>query len=576
MYAQEYKAAIYSSNTKISNEAASAKTYILNQFPDVAKEGSTIECAIIKQTPHAYYYTFFQYYNNIIIQDAFLKLSVDLDGQIQFLTGNYYNTSLWNKIVIANINPSINSVINGQYKFPESLKPIRIIRVQNNGMPEMQFLYDYQFKNDKSRLSIFTDINGNVISTNNHKTYFSETDSSVTAKVFLPDPLTSAEVSYGGDFSDNDDADNEALNNERSLVNMTVKFESGVFYLRTDSLLLKDLNTPTVAVVTSNIPEFDYLRSESGFEDVNVFYHITEINDDILALGYPNLQNFYIEVDPHGASGGDISFYVSAAIPSIQFGEGGVDDAEDADVIIHEYTHAISDQASPLSNSGLERRALDEGYGDYFAASYSRKYSDYEWANIFSWDGHNEFWFGRNADTDKHYPEDNNDNYYASSEIWSGALMDIFDLIGKENTDNLVLEALYGSFPNMTMPQAALLILNAEELIFGGTYYETIYSALQERGLVNPVEINDITATNNISILNSNGFSFKNEPLIIQFDVIQNYQINCYSTDGRKLHAISGTGAIAELRAQSYYPDLIMLEVITEHSQLSKVLINTK
>jgi len=124
------------------------------------------------------------------------------------------------------------------------------------------------------------------------------------------------------------------------------------------------------------------------------------------------LTDFYIEVDPHGASGADQSFYVSASPPSIQFGVGGVDDAEDGDVIIHEYVHGLSDFASPASNTGLERRAIDEGYGDYFAASYSRGYSEYDWFNIFNWDAHNEYWAGRNANTDKHYPEDNNNNYY--------------------------------------------------------------------------------------------------------------------------------------------------------------------
>ena len=57
------------------------------------------------------------------------------------------------------------------------------------------------------------------------------------------------------------------------------------------------------------------------------------------------------------------------------FGEGGVDDAEDADVIIHEYAHAISYAASPETNSGTERRGLDEGLGDYFAAIYSYQYN---------------------------------------------------------------------------------------------------------------------------------------------------------------------------------------------------------
>ena len=90
-----------------------------------------------------------------------------------------------------------------------------------------------------------------------------------------------------------------------------------------------------------------------------------------------------VKFDPSGLSGADNSHYLGGS-GQLAFGEGGVDDAEDADVIVHEFGHALSDHASPLSNTGLERRAIDEGYGDYFAASYSRKFSDYNWENIFS------------------------------------------------------------------------------------------------------------------------------------------------------------------------------------------------
>jgi len=557
----------------IQSDTTSVQAYIVDQHPELMLHNSHIKFAFNKQTAHANYYTYYQFYNNIKIADAFIKICVAKNGAVQYLVGNYHNTAAWRNLASMQINSIVDNLIKSKFLFPESLLPKQVIRVAENQAPQITFVYDYQFTNDRSRLTIFCDADGNIVETDNHKVYFSGVDTSVAAKVFLPDPLTTAEINYGGDYSDNDDADNEALNNESVPVTIKVKLENDTFFLRTDSLILKDLNAPTVPIVTSIIPEFNYLRSESGFEDVNVFYHITNMNQELINLGYENLQNFYIEIDPHGASGGDVSFYVSAVIPSIQFGEGGVDDAEDADVIIHEYSHAISDQASPLSNSGLERRALDEGYGDYFAASYSRKFSDYGWAKIFSWDGHNEFWFGRNADTDKHYPEDNSDNYYAASEIWSGALMDIFDLIGKENTDKLALEALHGSFPNMTMPQAALLIVEAEALLFGGTYNELVYGALQARGLLYPVAINDKIISDGITFTNTAGFSFDNESLIINFKTAQSYQLNCYSINGNLIASLTGTSSIIEWQSLQSYPEILILEIITETSKASTVLV---
>ncbi|MEZ4916786.1 MAG: hypothetical protein R2836_07345 [Chitinophagales bacterium] len=55
-----------------------------------------------------------------------------------------------------------------------------------------------------------------------------------------------------------------------------------------------------------------------------------------------------ISVDTHGNNGADNSFFSPATPLRLIFGEGGVDDAEDADVIIHEYGHAISHFAAPL------------------------------------------------------------------------------------------------------------------------------------------------------------------------------------------------------------------------------------
>ena len=59
--------------------------------------------------------------------------------------------------------------------------------------------------------------------------------------------------------------------------------------------------------------------------------------------------------------------------------------------------------------------------------------------------------------------------------------MDIYDVVGKENTDKIVFESLYGSFPNMSMPEAATVVLTAAENLFGATYFFEIEAILNER-----------------------------------------------------------------------------------------------
>ena len=98
---------------------------------------------------------------------------------------------------------------------------------------------------------------------------------------------------------------------------------------------------------------------------------------------------------PHGFQGKDNSHY-SPTGNWISFGTGGVDDAEDPDVIWHEYGHAIQYSFAAGWGDG-ECAALGEGYADYWAASYSRwagqwtkDDAPYSW--VYKWDGHNEFW----------------------------------------------------------------------------------------------------------------------------------------------------------------------------------------
>ena len=53
-------------------------------------------------------------------------------------------------------------------------------------------------------------------------------------------------------------------------------------------------------------------------------------------------------------------------------GTGGVDDGEDADVIVHEYGHSLQDQAAPSFAADAARAAtMGEGFGDYMAAAMS-------------------------------------------------------------------------------------------------------------------------------------------------------------------------------------------------------------
>jgi hypothetical protein len=337
-------------------------------------------------------------------------------------------------------------------------------------------------------------------------------DSLVTGKVFNPDPLTSANVGYGGAYQDSSDADIVVLNNQRQTKSFKASFDGTTFSLKNQYIELRDNNGDAILPVTSTSPVFDFTRHQSGFEDVNAFFHLSLQSDYIRSLGF-NATSQLVYPDPHGGTA-DNSFFNEPN--TIYFGTGGVDDAEDADVLIHEYTHFVSYTAAPSTNSGLERNSIDEGTCDYFAASYSKAISSYNSTKLFNWDGNPPFWNGRVVNTTKHYPQNVSNNIYKDGEMWSATLMQIHDELGKATTDSLVLQTMYLFASNMTYPQVAQALLTADTLLTGGNNFCVLYKYLFNRGylplMANPCGINGIDNVQRIPIQllqNPNGFSIE-------------------------------------------------------------------
>ena len=315
-------------------------------------------------------------------------------------------------------------------------------------------------------------------------------DTTLQLKVFNPDPLTTAGFTYGGDpnglLIDNNDQDIGALNIQRQSVTVKGEYRNSRFQLRNNRIVLKDFDSPTEPIVLRTSPIFDFTRSQSGFEDCNAYYHLTVYQNYMQGLGF-NLCEDTVFVDPHGWSGSDQSSfsYEPSGGGNLSLGEGGVDDAEDADVLVHEYGHAISYSASPNTNNGTERRCLDEALGDYLAASYSHSINPFGWERVFSWDGHNIYWAGRMASSTKYYPNLNfGGNIYVHAELWAAAIMDIYFDLGRTVADATLLQSLYAYSSNIGFPEAALEYLEADSLRTGGANALAMYTVFHDRGIL--------------------------------------------------------------------------------------------
>src|SRR5512132_4414499 len=116
---------------------------------------------------------------------------------------------------------------------------------------------------------------------------------------------------------------------------------------------------------------FIYNRSQDEFEQVMAYFWITESQKYIQSLGFGtgafrpvNMEPQRLRINQYGA---DNSFATTHK-DEIRLGKGGVDDAEDGEVINHEYGHAIHFSRN-FSFASEQAGAISEGFGDYWAVT---------------------------------------------------------------------------------------------------------------------------------------------------------------------------------------------------------------
>ena len=336
---------------------------------------------------------------------------------------------------------------------------------------------------------------GVILQIRNRIMYDAQVDG--TGAVWNPDPLTAARVYYGGPFTDPDgsDMDRPELNAQRLIVPLRdITEQEGKYFLHGPFVSLVDIDSPGDIFPTPTHPDsFIFTRAQQGFECVMVYYHIDSASRYLHHLGFDIAGLKQLKADPHGVNGEDNSYYMGTG-NFCAFGEGGVDDAEDASVIWHEFAHAIQENIGGMEYIG-ETAALQEGCSDYWAASYSRSVSNFAWEDLFIWDAgktgpgdsYGAFWQGRRCDLDLVYPFDydlQDEIIHKNGQIWSSALMHIWEEIGREITDRIFIEAhyLWGASPGF--PDAAKAFIQADSLLYDGIHTNEIIYWFDKYGLI--------------------------------------------------------------------------------------------
>lgn len=378
-------------------------------------------------------------------------------------------------------------------------------------------------------------------------------DTNIFVKVFMVNPINSSGQPYGGSFVDADDQTNSALDSQLFWKEVKAKYSNDSFLLESEFMFFEDVSAPIDTFYYGSNDSLMYTRDIDAFEYLNVYYHINTIGNYVNELGYDTLTK-RLKVDVHAFDGWDNSSY-TPALQALQFGDGGIDDAEDGEVVVHEYVHSLSEFASPNNTFGAQREAMEEGSCDYFSKAYSRSINDNTDNKVFTWDG-NESWNGIKINTDRNYPADLKGNKDGDRDMWSSALMCAHDYIGREAMDSLLIEHFYYQGANTTMTQMAQIILDIDSADFDSRYYSQLKQCFVDAGFVGRgASVKQIKSKENIGILNQQGFAMGTAPLTILAPQIASFSV--YNTAGQKLH--EEKGATLTLSPANYVPGVYVV-----------------
>ncbi|MFJ8586781.1 M4 family metallopeptidase [Streptomyces sp. NPDC093595] len=238
-----------------------------------------------------------------------------------------------------------------------------------------------------------------------------------------------------------------------------------------------------------------YGRHDDRFEQVMAYFWVNEAQEYLQSLGFgTELPGVNDRVQPVRINqwGADNSYFTDKKA-EIRFGKGGVDDAEDAEVILHEYGHAVHHAQVPGFGSSAEAGAIGEAFGDYLAVTVGEHaVATYGWprradlACVADWDAVAYTSTAphclRRIDSDKTYA-DKVGQVHADGQIWSRALHDIRAALGARTADRIIINAQFGFAPDTGFTDAARTTVATAERMYGGNAAGTVRAAFRARGI---------------------------------------------------------------------------------------------
>jgi hypothetical protein len=311
-----------------------------------------------------------------------------------------------------------------------------------------------------------------------------------SAALFIPNPVVE-QGSYSG-LKDRDDRDSPRLNS--LLRPLTLERLTGTKGCLEGQYVSVGLGRGKSAVCAAGANFTAFTRHSDKFEALMAYFHIDRTRAYIDSLGLTRGLSPQPQKVRADSLTDDNSFF-SPKQRSISYGTGGVDDAEDADVIIHEYGHSVQDQSVHMFGTTLQGASIGEGFGDYLAAVMSSQATGGNSAYdpcMFEWDATS---YTNNTcarRTDK--PIDVQaakrkcgGDPHCIGEAWSGALWKLrgtlgVDINGQSILDRDVLESNFMLARKSNFRDGARALLAADQTLYAGANAQAISAEMVSRG----------------------------------------------------------------------------------------------
>ncbi len=311
-----------------------------------------------------------------------------------------------------------------------------------------------------------------------------------SATVFMVNPVQS-----GGDESLTDQKDSATAVPAKEYYAVTLTNLDGSGYLRGDwANVVSETGAPAFAAPGGS---YSYDRHDDRFEQVMAYYWVTQAQLYLQRLGFGgtsgdlrpvNAESQDVRINQYGA---DNSFSWDKK-DLLRFGKGGVDDAEDAEVIVHEYGHAVHDAQVPGFGTSLDAGSIGEAFGDYLAVSVGLAVGGAPAAGVpaacvMDWDATSYTSTVphclRRVDTNLTVAQRRGEVHY-DGQIWSRALWDIRTALGDRTANRLIINAQFGFAPDTSFAAAATKTVQTAQSMYGTKAANAVTKAFQARGIL--------------------------------------------------------------------------------------------